>query len=224
MKILYQNVVPYRGYEVYGAAQLAIAERLGLRDQVAFDWLDEPVEKFPDGSPAEMERIDREMIGRLLAGHGQYDYLVVGCALDSAINLVWKDHRVRAFGAGEILYRSAALQGRQFGVVVPEKSMIPQYEVLLQRYYACDNFVGFASLDLSNPEMVGEPLRVQERLEECIRSLGRHGSLDEVVVGCTLASANLSAHGIHEISGVHIPSLIAAPILYCQMLAESDRA
>jgi Asp/Glu/hydantoin racemase len=221
MKILYQNVVPYRGYEAYAAAQKTVAERWGLTRDVKFAWLNEPTEKFPDGSPAEMERIDLEVVGKLQAADEEYDYLVVGCALDSGIEVLWRDHRLRAYGAGEILYRLAAWQGHNFAVVLPERSMIPQYEYLLRRYQTLDTFMGFASLDLSNPEMIGDPQRVVGRLRDCIRGLDASRPLDEVVVACTLASANLAAHSLQEIDGVAIPNLISVPLLFCRMLAEA---
>jgi hypothetical protein len=220
MKILYQNVVPYRNYEAYAAAQKTVAEAQDMLEDVMFAWLDEPTEKFPDGSPAEMQRIDRDIIGKLLGAYKEYDYLIVGCALDSGIEVLWRDHRLRAYGAGEILYRLAAWQGHNFAVVVPERSMIPQYEYLLQRYQALDTFAGFASLELSNSEMIDDPRRVVDRLRECIWDLEASRLLNQVIVACTLASANLAAHGIWEIDGVAIPNLISVPLLFCRMLDE----
>ncbi|MEJ2560585.1 MAG: hypothetical protein P8186_31060 [Anaerolineae bacterium] len=220
MKILYQNVVPYRNYEAYAAAQKTVAEARGMLEDVTFAWLDEPLERFPDGSPAEMQRIDRDIIGKLQAAHKEYEYLVVGCALDSGIEVLWRDHRLRAYGAGEILYRLAAWQGHNFAVVVPERSMIPQYEYLLRRYQTLDTFAGFASLELSNSEMIGDPQRVVDRLRDCIWDFEASSLLDEVIVACTLASANLAAHGIWKIDGVGIPNLISVPLLFCRMLAE----
>jgi Asp/Glu/hydantoin racemase len=168
-----------------------------------------------------MERIDREIVGKLQEAYEEYDYIVVGCALDSGVEVLWRDHRFRVYGAGEILYRLAAWQGHNFAVVVPERSMIPQYEYLLRCYQTLDTFMGFASLDLSNPEMIGDPQRVVRRLRDCIRGLDASRPLDEVVVACTLASANLAAHSLWEIDGVAIPNLISVPLLFCRMLAEA---
>jgi Asp/Glu/hydantoin racemase len=224
MKILYQNVVPRGRYGAYGAAEQAIAQRLDPAVEVTFAWLEQPVTNYADGSPEEMARIDREIIQTVRAGYHAFDCVLIGCALDSGVDVLRERYGLRAYGAGEVLYRQAASRGRRFGVVIPEAAMQPQYERLLQAYGACDHLRGFASLTLSNAEMVNDPPLVYERLTQCCRELAASSPLDEIIVGCTLASASLGALGVNEIDGIQLPNLVATPLLWCCQAADHEPA
>jgi Asp/Glu/hydantoin racemase len=225
MKILYQNVVPYRGYESYALAQEVVLSRFGLGQVVTFSWLRDPDTKFPDGSEEEMARIDQEVVDSVLEVYESYDYIVIGCALDSGVEILWRDYRRRVFGAGEILYRLAAWQGKRFAVMIPENSMMPQYDRLLQRYRAQEMFVGFESLDMTNQEMIGDARAVVERLSVCLHRLRHKGALDQAIVACTLASANLVANlDSLEIDDVFALDLISLPVRFCLMLAANRQA